>query len=203
MITITGIIVALTCLISIQGLNNQKFQNQCLYVPYNVKHYNEYYRIISHMLVHADFTHLAFNMISLYYLGSFLEMELNYAYGNLGTYYYLLIYLLGGIAATVLPFVRNSDNSMYRSLGASGAVSSVVFATIIWNPELELMLLFIPIPIKAYILGPIYLAYEYFSMKKGGSGIAHDAHIGGAVFGILFVLLIDANKGVEFLDIFI
>jgi len=203
MIGITEIIVGLTCLISIQAFSKQEFQDQCLYVPYNVKHYNEYYRILSHMLVHADFTHLAFNMISLYYLGSFLEMELNYVYGTMGTYYYLLLYLLGGIAATVLPFIRNSDNSMYRSLGASGAVSSVVFATILWNPELELMLLFIPIPIKAYILGPLYLAFEYFSMKKGGSGIAHDAHIGGAIFGILFVLLIDANKGVKFLEIFI
>jgi len=203
MIGITEIIVGLTCLISIQAFNKQNFQDQCLYVPYNVKHYNEYYRILSHMLVHADFTHLAFNMISLYYLGSYLEMELNYAYGTMGTYYYMLIYLLGGIAATVLPFIRNSDNSMYRSLGASGAVSSVIFATILWNPELELMLLFIPIPIKAYVLGPLYLAFEYFSMKKGASGIAHDAHIGGAIFGILFVLLIDADKGVKFLEIFI
>ena len=203
MIGITEIIVGLTCLISIQAFNKQNFQDQCLYIPYNVKHYNEYYRILSHMLVHADFTHLAFNMISLYYLGSYLEMELNYAYGTMGTYYYMLIYLLGGIAATVLPFIRNSDNSMYRSLGASGAVSSVIFATILWTPELELMLLFIPIPIKAYVLGPLYLAFEYFSMKKGASGIAHDAHIGGAIFGILFVLLIDADKGVKFLEIFI
>ena len=203
MIGITEIIVGLTCLISIQAFNKQNFQDQCLYIPYNVKHYNEYYRILSHMLVHADFTHLAFNMISLYYLGSYFEMELNYAYGTMGTYYYMLIYLLGGIAATVLPFIRNSDNSMYRSLGASGAVSSVIFATILWTPELELMLLFIPIPIKAYVLGPLYLAFEYFSMKKGASGIAHDAHIGGAIFGILFVLLIDADKGVKFLEIFI
>ena len=203
MIGITEIIVGLTCLISIQAFNKQNFQDQCLYIPYNVKHYNEYYRILSHMLVHADFTHLAFNMISLYYLGSYFEMELNYAYGTMGTYYYMLIYLLGGIAATVLPYIRNSENSMYRSLGASGAVSSVIFATILWNPELELMLLFIPIPIKAYVLGPLYLAFEYFSMKKGASGIAHDAHIGGAIFGILFVLLIDAVIGVKFLGIFI
>ncbi len=91
---------------------------------------------------------------------------------------------------------------MYRSLGASGAVSAVVFATILWNPQLELMMVFIPIPIKAYVLGPIYLAIEYFSMKRGASRIAHDAHLGGALFGILFVLLIDANKGVEFLNIF-
>ena len=64
------------------------------------------------------------------------------------------------------------------------------------------MLLFIPIPIKAYMLGPIYLAVEYYSMRRGGSGIAHDAHIGGGLFGILFVLLIDPNKGIEFLSIF-
>lgn len=199
---ITEIIVALTCLISWQALNNESFQSQCMFVPYNVKHSNEYYRLLSHVLVHADFAHLAFNMISMFYLGKYLEMELLYEYGNLGLYYFVILYLLGGLAATILPYFRNSDNSMYRSLGASGAVSAVVFATIMWNPQLELMLLFIPIPIKAYILGPIYLAVEYYSMRRGGSGIAHDAHIGGALFGILFVLLIDPNKGAEFLSIF-
>jgi len=201
-IGITEIIVALTCLISWQALNNQNFQNQCMFIPYNVKHSNEYYRLLSHVLVHADFAHLAFNMISMFYLGKYLEMQLVYEYGNLGMYYFIILYLLGGLAATILPYSRNSGNSMYRSLGASGAVSAVVFATIMWNPQLELMLLFIPIPIKAYILGPIYLAVEYYSMRRGGSGIAHDAHIGGALFGILFVLLIDPNKGVEFLRIF-
>ena len=201
-IGITEIIVALTCLISWQALNNQNFQNQCMFIPYNVKHSNEYYRLLSHVLVHPDFAHLAFNMISMFYLGKYLEMQLVYEYGNLGMYYFIILYLLGGLAATILPYSRNSDNSMYRSLGASGAVSAVVFATIMWNPQLELMLLFIPIPIKAYILGPIYLAVEYYSMRRGGSGIAHDAHIGGALFGILFVLLIDPNKGVEFLRIF-
>ena len=201
-IGITEIIVALTCLISWQALNNQNFQNQCMFIPYNVKHSKEYYRLLSHVLVHADFAHLAFNMISMFYLGKYLEMQLVYEYGNLGMYYFIILYLLGGLAATILPYSRNSDNSMYRSLGASGAVSAVVFATIMWNPQLELMLLFIPIPIKAFILGPIYLAVEYYSMRRGGSVIAHDAHIGGALFGILFVLLIDPNKGVEFLRIF-
>ncbi|MDG2153170.1 MAG: rhomboid family intramembrane serine protease [Crocinitomicaceae bacterium] len=201
-IGITEIIVALTCLISWQALNNVNFQNQCMFIPYNVKHSNEYYRLLSHVLVHADFAHLAFNMISMFYLGKYLETELVYEYGNIGPYYFITLYLLGGLAATIFPYYRNSDNSMYRSLGASGAVSAVVFATIMWNPQLELMLLFIPIPIKAYILGPIYLAVEYYSMRRGGSGIAHDAHIGGALFGILFVLLIDPNKGAEFLSIF-
>jgi len=199
---VTEIIVILTCLISFQAFNNQSFRDQCLFVPYAVKHRNEYHRIISHILIHADFSHLAFNMISLFYLGGFLEMELTNTYGDVGVIYYIILYVSGGIAATIIPLNKNSENPLYRSLGASGAVSAVVFATILWSPQLELMLMFIPIPIKAYVLGPIYLAIEYFSMRRGGSGIAHDAHLGGAVFGILFVLLINANKGIEFLNVF-
>ncbi len=201
-IGVTEIIVILTCLISFQAFNNQSFRDQCLFVPYAVKHRNEYHRIISHILIHADFSHLAFNMISLFYLGGFLEMELTNTYGDVGVIYYIILYVSGGIAATIIPLNKNSENPLYRSLGASGAVSAVVFATILWSPQLELMLMFIPIPIKAYVLGPIYLAIEYFSMRRGGSGIAHDAHLGGAVFGILFVLLINANKGIEFLNVF-
>ena len=201
-IGITEIIVILTCLISWQALNNQDLRDQFLFIPYAVKHSNQYHRIVSHVLVHADFSHLAFNMISLFYLGGYLEAQLMNTYGSVGMYYYIILYIAGGIAATLFPYYKNSDNQMYRSLGASGAVSAVVFATILWEPQLELMLMFIPIPIKAYVLGPIYLAIEYYSMRRGASGIAHDAHLGGALFGILFVLLIDANKGIEFLNIF-
>ena len=99
-------------------------------------------------------------------------------------------------------FLKQQDNSSYRSFGASGAVSAVIFAAILWDPSMRLGILFIPFPIPAYIFGPIYLAIEYFSMKRGGTGIAHDAHLGGAVFGILFVLLLNINKGKEFLDLF-
>ncbi len=201
-IGITEIIVILTCLISWQAINNLDLRDQFLFVPYAVKHNNEFYRILSHVFVHADFSHLVFNMISLFYLGGYLEAELINTYESVGIYYYIILYISGGVAATVFPYFKNSDNPMYRSLGASGAVSAVIFATILWEPQLELMLMFIPIPIKAYVLGPIYLAIEYYSMRKGASGIAHDAHLGGALFGILFVLLIDANKGIEFLNIF-
>lgn len=75
-------------------------------------------------------------------------------------------------------FLKNQDNPTYRSLGASGAVSAVIFAAIIWNPTMSLGIMFLPFPIPAYIFGPIYLAIEYFSMRRGGTGVAHDAHIG-------------------------
>jgi membrane associated rhomboid family serine protease len=97
--------------------------------------------------------------------------------------------------------LKHQDNPAYRSLGASGAVSAVIFAAILWDPSMLLVIMFLPFPIPAYIFGPIYLAIEYFSMKRGGTGIAHDAHLGGAIFGILFVLLLNFEKGKEFIDL--
>jgi membrane associated rhomboid family serine protease len=141
-------------------------------------------------------------MFSLYFLGSVLESNLIDQYGFFsGEFHFFLIYFFGGIFATLIPYSRNQDNPSYRSLGASGAVSSVIFAAILWNPTMQLGLLFIPIPIPAYIFGPIYLAFEYFADRRGGSGIAHDAHLGGALFGIAYILFINLEKGQEFFHV--
>jgi len=200
---IVFIIIAITVLISFQANQNPDLKNRFLYIPYDVKRKNEYYRLLSHIFIHADISHLAFNMISLYILGSTLEYYLIDFYGfQLGTAYLLILYFAGAIFASLPSFLKQQDNSAYRSLGASGAVSAVIFAAILWDPSMSLGILFIPFPIPGYIFGPIYLAVEYFSMKRGGTGIAHDAHLGGAVFGILFVLLLNINKGKEFLDLF-
>ena len=200
---IVSIIIAITVLISFQANKNPDLKQRFLYIPFQLKHNNEYYRLISHIFIHSDISHLAFNMISLYFLGSTLAYYFIDYYGlQLGTSYLLILYFAGAIFASLPSFFKHQDNSAYRSLGASGAVSAVIFATILWDPSMRLGILFIPFPIPAYIFGPIYLAVEYFSMKRGGTGIAHDAHIGGAVFGILFVLLLNINKGKEFLDLF-
>ena len=199
---IVSIIIAITVLISFQTNKNPDLKQRFLYIPYQTKHNNEYYRLISHIFIHADISHLAFNMISLYFLGSTLEHRLIEFYGvQLGACYFLLLYFAGAIFASLPSFFKHQDNSSYRSLGASGAVSAVIFAAILWEPTMLLGIMFFPFPIPAYIFGPIYLAIEYFAMKRGGTGIAHDAHIGGAVFGVLFVLLLDINKGKEFLDL--
>jgi membrane associated rhomboid family serine protease len=200
---IVSIIIAITVLISFRANKNPDLKQRFLYIPFQLKHNNEYYRLISHIFIHADISHLAFNMISLYFLGSTLSYYFIDYYGlQLGTSYLLILYFAGAIFASLPSFFKRQDNSLYRSLGASGAVSAVIFAAILWDPSMSLGILFIPFPIPAYIFGPIYLAVEYFSMKRGGTGIAHDAHLGGAVFGILFVLLLNINKGKEFLDLF-
>ena len=180
------IIIIVTVLVSLNAFNKSLVLDKMVYSPYRVKHEKEYYRLVSHMFIHADSVHLIFNMMSLYFLGSFLENELMFSFGSIGG---------------EVPFSRNQDNSNYRALGASGAVSAVIFAAIIWNPTMKLSLLFLPIPIPAYIFGPIYLAFEYWADRRGGTGIAHDAHIGGAIFGVIYVLIINIDKGKEFLSV--
>jgi membrane associated rhomboid family serine protease len=193
------IIIGITVLISFSVENKPEQKEKMLFIPNLIKHNGEYHRMISSVFIHSDLNHLVFNMISLYFLGNLFEQQMIQIYGvQLGSVNFILLYLLGGIASEIYPFIRHQDDPYYRSLGASGAVSAVIFAAIFWNPTMDLYLFFIPVPIPAYIFGPIYLAFEYFAMKRGTTNIAHDAHIGGALFGILFVLLLNPNKGLEF-----
>lgn len=209
--------------VSIKTFNDNALMEKLMFIPYLVNKDKQYYRIASHMAVHADWAHLAFNMMSLYFLGNgfldtlageyymtsdrtshfIMDGGLYQTYGPLiGQIHFGLIFLLGGLFATAIPYMRHKDNPSYRSLGASGAVSAVIFAAIMWNPEMRISLFFIPIGIPAYIFGPLYLLFEFFMDKRGNSGIAHDAHIGGALFGILYVLLINIDKGSQFLGLF-
>ncbi|MGY8925757.1 MAG: rhomboid family intramembrane serine protease [Flavobacteriales bacterium] len=212
-INILTIIILVTVGVSWAAFNNQSTMQKMLYIPYDCKHNGNYVRMLSHMLIHADLGHLVFNMFSLYFLGSaLLEGVQEYidtpktnglipSYGDfIGQVHFFVLYFFGGLFATLIPYMRNQDNPKYRSLGASGAVSAVIFAAIIWNPSMQLGLMFIPIPIPAYIFGPLYLLYEFYADKKGNSGIAHDAHIGGAIFGVIYVLVINFEKGQEFIE---
>lgn len=195
------IILIGTVIISLNAFKDASLLDKLIYSPYRCKHYGEYYRMLSHILIHADSTHLIFNMLSLYFLGSILEQQFMFQYGTVaGETHFIILYIVGGLFATMIPFIRNQENPSYRSLGASGAVSAVIFAAIIWNPTMELSIMFLPIGIPAYIFGPLYLAFEYWADRRGGTGIAHDAHIGGAIFGVLYVLIINIDKGKEFLS---
>ena len=182
-------LILLTALISWQGFQNPAFLDRMLFNPYRVKHHAEWPRFFTHMAVHLDWSHLLFNMMTLYFIGDFLFQEYSMLFGPLkGVYYFLALYLMGGLFATLYSYYKHQDQPGYRSLGASGAVTAVLFAFIAAHPTQGLMLMFIPIPIPAYIFGPIYLLIEYYAFRKGNTGIAHDAHISGALVGILFVL---------------
>ena len=193
--SITFIIIILTSLISLKVFKDEIMFYKYSFIPYQVKHQKEHYRLITYAFLHADFPHLLFNMISFYMFGELIENQLTLNYGAfLGKIHFLIIYLVGALTATIWPYIRNSENINYISVGASGAVSSVLFASMLWNPTMEVGIIILPFYIPSYIFAPLYLAFEYWSLKRGKSNIAHDAHIGGAIFGICYVSLINFDK---------
>lgn len=198
--SVTLVIVALTVLVSFASFNNNELTQKLIFSPYQAKHHNEWWRAITHGFIHGDHIHLFFNMYVLYNFGGLIEYTLIYHFGLVsGIIYYLGLYLGGLIFATLPSLRKHSDTPIYRSLGASGAVSSVLFAFIVYYPSEKLFLLFIPIGIPAYIFGVLYLAFETYSNKNGRANIAHDAHIAGAIFGLLYVIIIDLRNLTNFL----
>jgi membrane associated rhomboid family serine protease len=151
----------------------------------------EWYRIITHAFLHADVTHLLFNMFTFYVFGLELEQHaFPYYFPKHAEFYFFLLYFGGMITAAFPGFEKNKNNISYNAVGASGAVSAIVFSYILINPSAKLGMLFIPIEIPASIFGVLYLLYTWYMSRKGGGRIAHDAHLWGSVFGFFFTILL-------------
>jgi membrane associated rhomboid family serine protease len=187
-ISITLIIIIATSIISFIAFNNHKLLDQFIFYPPAVRR-GQIYRFFSCGLIHADFGHLIFNMISLYLFGEAVESKFMEAFGPLGRLVYLGMYVLA-LAVSVIPtYINNKDNYHYRSLGASGAVSAVIFAGILFFPLAKLGLFFIPIYVAGFLFGIIYLFVSGWLDKRGGGNINHSAHIFGALFGVGFTII--------------
>jgi len=187
-LSFTLIIVIITCLVSIGGLSNYKIMDDLIFYPPAIQR-RQYYRFITHGFIHADYFHLAFNMIALWSFGESVEtiFSSDCIFGASGKYYYLLLYFLALIFASLPDYFRHRNNYHFRSLGASGAVSAVIFAAIAIFPQVPIRFLFIPIDIPGFIFGIIYIVASAYLDKRGGGNINHSAHIFGALFGIIFV----------------
>lgn len=197
---ITYLLLVVTILISVMAFNNNTLKWKLMFNPYNVVHNNEWYRSFTHAFIHADWTHLIFNMFVLYSFGTALEDLLSINYGAKGYLYFGCLYIGGILFSTILSIRNHKDNVHYNSLGASGAVMAVLFAFVMMMPSAKLMLLFIPVPIPAYIMAPLILVMEYYMSKRGGTGIAHDAHFAGAIFGIVFMIIVDYHLLLDFIS---
>jgi membrane associated rhomboid family serine protease len=190
--SVTIVILIITILVSIQAMENSDMKYKMMFNPVICADEKQWYRVLSHALIHADWMHLIFNMYVLWMFGQSVEIgkgsyngfvELH---GNKGYMYFSMMYVGGAAFATLPSLIRRRHDRSYYSLGASGAVSAVVFSFILMNPDARMGLLFIPIMAPAYIFGMIYLAAEYFMSKQQRTGIAHDAHFAGAIYGLLF-----------------
>ncbi len=188
MLTHTLIIIAITCVVSFLAFNNEKLMAKLILWPPAIARDHDWYRLASYGLVHADFMHLFFNMLTLYFFGQALEQFYIQRLGNLG---FLLFYVLGLILSILPTYLQNRNNAQYRSLGASGAVSAVLFAFILFDPWATILLYFIPIP--AIVFAVLYTVYSIYMDKRGGDNVNHSAHLWGAAFGVAFTLVVDPD----------
>ncbi|HEY5369951.1 MAG TPA: rhomboid family intramembrane serine protease [Hanamia sp.] len=187
--SVTIIIIVITVLVSLLAFRSPKAMDDLIFYPADIREKNQYYRFITYGFIHADLSHLFFNMYAFYLFGGACEQSFVNIFGNYGTTFYLLLYFLALIASVVPDFFKHKTNPVYRSLGASGAVSAAVFAYIMFQPLQGIGLLFIPIFIPGFLFGILFLVVSYFLGKKGGSRINHSAHIWGALFGVVFIIV--------------
>lgn len=187
-ISITLIIILITSGVSFMAWNNKVLYDKLIFNPYSVFHKNEWYRVFSGALLHADIPHLVINMFVLFSFGSFIE-QVYALYLPYGLPMYVAMYILSIGAANIKTLIENKNNVWYNAVGASGAVSAVVFAFVLFAP-IEKILFFGIIPIPAFLYGLLYLVYSQYMAKKGSDNIGHDAHFFGAVFGFIFTGLL-------------
>lgn len=189
--SITVIIVIGTGIVSFIAFNNEKLKNDLIFYPPSINR-GQVYRFLSHGLIHADFMHLIFNMIALYSFGEAVETIYSFpeVFGSKGKLFYVILYVSALIIASVPDYIKHRHDYYYRSLGASGAVSAVIFSSILFNPKGGIGFAILPgVAIPGYIFGLIYIVASTYFAKRGQDNIGHVAHITGAVYGLIFTYI--------------
>jgi membrane associated rhomboid family serine protease len=191
---VTFTIIAITAIVSFIAFGNADTKYKLLFYPYGMTAPNEYYRFVSYGFIHADYIHLFFNMFTLYSFGRLAEALL-FTKGQ-----YILFYISALIASSIFDFIKNRSNSRYAALGASGAVSAVVFSTIIFNPwERNIVLFGIPaLALPNIVFAVLYFVYCAYMAKRGGDNIGHNAHMWGSIYGFVFTGIIHPDMLVNF-----
>ena len=199
----TLIIIIVTLIITVIAFYSEEVMSKMMLNPYQVYHKKEWYRMITHGFLHADWTHLIINMIVLYSFGSNVESwfrELKMAgYINSMAITYSLLYFGGIIISSMITLFRHRNNRWYNSVGASGAVSAIIFTSIFFNP-LDKLYFFAVIPIPGIVFAILYLVYSSYMSRRNRDNINHDAHFLGAVYGFAFPFLIDIDLLSHFLE---
>ncbi len=183
---ITLALVAVTSLVSWQAWERPSLLERLILWPPAIDRRRQYDRLLTHGFIHADWMHLIFNMVTLYSFGQVMERYFSARIGPAG---YLLFYLSAVVIAILPTYMQHRHDPQYRSLGASGAVSAVLFASILLDPWMGIYLFLIPIPVPAFIFGGLYIGYSMWMDKRGGDNINHSAHLWGALYGVMFTLL--------------
>jgi len=187
-LSVTLIIIIITCLVSIGGFSSHKIINDLIFYPPAVREGKQWYRFISCGLIHADIGHLAFNMYALYVFGIHVENGFIQIFGSYGKIIYIVMYITALVACLMPTYAKHKNDFSYRSLGASGAVSAVIFSFILLYPLQKMGLIFLPVMVPGFIFGLLYLIVSTYLEKKAAGNVNHSAHIWGALYGIGFLI---------------
>ncbi len=191
-------IIAITVVVSIWAFSNREIFERLKFNPYMIKNSKQGWRFFSYGLIHANYAHLFINMFVLYSFGRLVENKFILMKDLKGIFYFLLLYIGGILFSVLFDYRKHLGNIYYSAVGASGAVSAIVFSGILIEPTSSVYLFFIPIPIPATVFGILYLVYSAYMAKRGGDNIGHSAHFWGAIFGVVFTILIEPNVARDF-----
>lgn len=180
---VASIIFLFTIVTSIYAFNDHTLYGKFMMHPYSVSRKHKVYTLITSGLIHADWMHLIFNMMTFFFFAFQLE-------AMIGSWQFGVIYILGLILSDIPSVLKHKNDMWYNSLGASGAISAVLFSYILFQPFSTMMIIPIPIPIWAIVFGPLYLVYCVYASKQSRDNINHDAHFFGALAGMIITVLI-------------
>jgi membrane associated rhomboid family serine protease len=194
-------IIIFTVFASIVCFNYEDLFNELKFNAFDVKHSNQWYRFFSYGFLHSGWVHLIINMLVLYSFGCLVENSYKVPsfFGSKYILYYILLYI-GGLLFSIIPaYGKHKNDVFYNAVGASGAISAVVFAGIIIFPKSPITFYFLPVEIPAWIFGVLYIIYEFYMSRRAKDNIGHDAHFWGAIYGVIFTIALKPSLALLFL----
>ena len=187
---VTLLLILVTSAVSILCFMGMLNPRALVFNAYDVWHRKQWHRMLSYGLVHGGWGHLFFNMLTLYFFGRVVEQYFQAAFGaRAGVILYVVLYVTAIAVSTVGDLVKYRNNINYNAVGASGAVSAVLFASILFEPRMGIFIYLIPIPVPGYVFAPLYLLYCWYMARRNLDNIGHTAHFWGAVYGLVFPLV--------------
>ena len=193
--SLTLVLIGITVLLSWQAFGNRRLLDRLILWPPAIDRRRQYDRLVTHGFIHADWQHLLFNMITLYFFGRMVE---GWFVPYIGHFGFVLFYLTALVVAILPTYLRHRHDPNYRSLGASGAVSAVLFAFILVQPWSLIFVFFLPVPAIVYAV--LYVGYSIWMDRHGLDNVNHSAHLWGAGYGVLFTLMMEPRVGPAFLE---
>jgi membrane associated rhomboid family serine protease len=184
------LVIAVNVIFSIQGFNNAQFMDRYIFSVGKIRWGKEYIRLISSGFLHANWGHLLFNMMTLFFFGGTMVSVL-------GPFQFVFLYMVSLLGGNVLALYIKRDDANYRALGASGAVSGVLYAFILPFPWEKIYLFFIPIGIPAWIFGIMFIAISIYGVRSNVGNIGHEAHLGGAITGLIAMIALRPNLFIQ------